>query len=274
MKQGQLGEPAGRAEMFLRPFFQIRRIERAAPLGEVQLAQETVHPDIDGKGVPAAIGVEEDATGDFRADPGQPFKVFGGTFRGPSARDSQISRLSGENFGGGREMLRAVAQLTATQGLFPRAGEAFGGGEFAAGTPEGQPDSFVDLADLDDLLERGADEVREALPGILAEGAEAGMGLTGFRQPAISAGGGMEEKVEVEIKAEVLFQGGAGKQGVIPEKPSVADRKRDGLVADPAGKLARSGLIPAKGLTAQEGGGEIERNGELQGRHCGRKLKA
>ena len=269
-----MGEPAGRSELLFGPFLPVVEAQGFFSFGKVELAEEPGHPDIDGEGVPAAVGIEEDATGDFWADPGQPFEVFGGTFRGPSARDSQISRLSGENFGGGREMLRAVAQLTATQGLFPRAGEAFGGGEFAAGTPEGQPDPFVDLADLDDLLERGADEVREALPWILAEGAEAGMGLTGFRQPAVSAGGGMEEKVEVEIKAEVLFQGGAGKQGVVPEKPSVADRKRDGLVADPTGKLARSGFIPAKGLTAQEGGGEIERNGELQGRHSGRKLKA
>ena len=100
------------------------------------------------------------------------------------------------------------------------------------------------------------------------------MGLTGFQQPPISLGDGMEEGVEVEIEAEVVFQGGDGKQGVVPEKPSVANRKRDGQVADPAGKLARGGLVPAKSLTAQEGGGEIERNGELQGRHSGRKLKA
>ena len=41
----------------------------------------------------------------------------------------------------------------------------------------------------------------------------------------------------------------------------------------PAGELARRGFIPAKGLPAKEGGGQIERNGELQGGHGGEKLK-
>jgi len=268
-----LGEPAGRAELLFGPFLPFVEAQGFFSFGKVELAEEPGHPDIDGEGVPAAVGVEEDTTGDFRADPGQPFEVFGGPFRGPGVRNSQVRGLSSQDLGGGGEMLRPVPQLTAAQGLFPRAGEPFGGGKIAVGTPEGQPEPFVDLADLDDLLERGADEIGEALPWILAEGAEAGMGLKGFRQPAIPLRGGMEERGKVEIEAEVLFQGGDGKQGVIPEKPSVADRKRDGLIADPAGKLARGGLVPAKGLTAQEGGGEIERNGELQRWHDGEKLK-
>ena len=46
------------------------------------------------------------------------------------------------------------------------------------------------------------------------------------------------------------------------------------MTTNPAGELAGSGLVPGKGLPAQEGGGQIERNGELQGWHLGEKLKA
>ena len=46
------------------------------------------------------------------------------------------------------------------------------------------------------------------------------------------------------------------------------------MTVNPTGELAGCGLVPAKGLSAQEGGGQIERNGELQGWHLGEKLKA
>ena len=260
--------------MFLRPSLQLRRGKRAAPLGKVELAQEAIHPDIAGKGVPAAVGVKKNAAGDFRADAGQLLKVPGGTFGGPNLRDFQVFRFPGENFGGGGQVFGAVAELALAQSLFASPSEASRGGKITTRSPEGPAEAVIDLANLDDLFEGRADKVGETFPWILAERAEAGMGLKGFRQPAISLRGGMEEGGKVEIEAEVLFQGGDGKQGVIPEKPSVADRKRDGLIADPAGKLARGGLVPAKRLAAQEGGGEIERNGELQSRHRGRKLKA
>jgi hypothetical protein len=53
----------------------------------------------------------------------------------------------------------------------------------------------------------------------------------------------------------------------------VADGQGDGVPANPTGELARRGLIPTKGLPAKEGGGQIERNGELQRWHDGEKLK-
>ena len=52
------------------------------------------------------------------------------------------------------------------------------------------------------------------------------------------------------------------------------DGEGDGLASDPAGKLSGGALVPAEGLAAQERSGKVERNGELQGRHDGEKLKA
>ena len=54
---------------------------------------------------------------------------------------------------------------------------------------------------------------------------------------------------------------------------AMADGEDDRVAADPTGEVAGGGFVPAKGLAAQESGGEIERNGELQGGHGGEKLK-
>jgi len=69
-----------------------------------------------------------------------------------------------------------------------------------------------------------------------------------------------------------MLQSGAGKEGIVPDQAGVADSKGDGLAVDPAGELSRGGFVPAEGLAAEEGGGQIERNGELQGGHDGEKL--
>ena len=78
----------------------------------------------------------------------------------------------------------------------------------------------------------------------------------------------------MQIEAEVVLKGGGSKKGIVPNQLAVPDRQSDGMATNPASKLAGGGLVPAKGLTSQERGGEIERNGELQGRHDGEKLKA
>ena len=70
-----------------------------------------------------------------------------------------------------------------------------------------------------------------------------------------------------------MLKGGGGKKGIVPDQLAVTDRQGDGMATNPAGKLAGGGLVPAKGLTSQERGGQIERNGELQGGHGGEKLK-
>jgi hypothetical protein len=83
----------------------------------------------------------------------------------------------------------------------------------------------------------------------------------------------VQEGVEIEVEAEIVLEGGGGEEGIVPKEAAMPDRKGDGLTSDPTAELARGRLIPAEGLPAQESGGEVERNGELQGGHDGEKLK-
>ena len=126
MKEGELGEAAGPAELLFRPVFPILQTERLSPFGKVELAKEPSDPDIDGKGVPPPVGVQQDATGDFWADSGQVFEVFRGPFRGPGLRDFQKFRLLSEDFGGGGEVFGTVAELALAEPLFARPGQLLG----------------------------------------------------------------------------------------------------------------------------------------------------
>ena len=274
MKEGELGKTAGRTELFFRPGFQLRQAGRAAAPGKIQFPHKAGDPDIDGKGIPSPVGVKQYAAGYFGPHPGQLLQVFRGPLRGPDVRNLEKTGLTGQNLGGGSQMPGTVAELAGAQGLFPCAGQARGGGKVAVGTTEGSAQAFVDLADLDDLFQGGTDEVGEAFPGILPEGAKAGMPLPRMGQPPVPGGRGKKERVEVEIQAEVTFDGGAGKEGVVPDKAAVADGKGDGLAADPSRELPGDDLVPAKGLSAQKSGGKVQRNGELQGGHGREKLKA
>jgi len=148
-----------------------------------------------------------------------------------------------------------------------------GRGEVTGWTAKGAAKALVDLADLDDLLQRRADKVGEALPRILAQGAEAGVGFAGLGEPRVMRMGQSQERIEIQVEAEVTFKGRGRKNGVVPNQLAVTDRQGDRIAADPAGKFAGGGLVPAKGLASQERGGQIERNGELQGGHRGEKLR-
>ena len=70
-----------------------------------------------------------------------------------------------------------------------------------------------------------------------------------------------------------MLKGGGGKKGIVPDQLAVTDRQGDGMATNPARIFAGGDFVPAKGLPAKEGGGQIERNGELQGGHGGEKLK-
>lgn len=61
MKQGQLGEAAGGAELLFGPLFPVPEAEGFPALGEVELTEKPGDPDIDGEGVPAGVGVEQHA---------------------------------------------------------------------------------------------------------------------------------------------------------------------------------------------------------------------
>ena len=57
------------------------------------------------------------------------------------------------DFGGGEEVLGAIAKATGAKGGFARASEKASGWEKMVGTAEGVSKAGVDLADLDDLFE-------------------------------------------------------------------------------------------------------------------------
>ena len=182
--------------------------------------------------------------------------------------------MFGEDLGSGGKMFGAVAELASAEALFPRLGETLGRGEVTGWTAKGAAEAIVDLPDLDDLLQRRADEVGKALPGILTERTESRVGLAGGGEPRIPGGRRPKQWIEIEVEAEVALHRGGGKEGVVPNQLAVTDGQSDGVTANPAGELAGHGLIPAEGLAAQEGSGQIERRGELQGRHDGEKLRA
>ena len=93
--------------------------------------------------------------------------------------------MFGEDLGGGGKMFGAVAELASAEALFPRLGETLGRGEVTGWTAKGAAKALVDLADLDNLLEGGADEVGKALPGILTERTESRVGLAGLGEPRV-----------------------------------------------------------------------------------------
>ena len=81
MEEGKLGEAASRPKLTQGPCFQVRKRERFFSFRKIELAKEPGDPDIDGEGVPPAVGIQEDAAGDFGTDSGQLLEMFGGLFR-------------------------------------------------------------------------------------------------------------------------------------------------------------------------------------------------
>ena len=68
--------------------------------------------------------------------------------------------------------------------------------------PEGSAQVVVDLLDLDDLLERRADEIAECLPRFLAENAQAGREGAGAVEPGIAWKAG-EDFGDGQIEPEI-----------------------------------------------------------------------
>ena len=74
----------------------------------------------------------------------------------------------------------------------------------------------MDLADVGDLFERGADKVGQALPRVFAERAKSGMELDGSDQVRVRGEMGLEEGGKIEVEGEVVVDLGGGESGVIP----------------------------------------------------------
>lgn len=71
---------------------------------------------------------------------------------------------------GGGKVTGSVAEGTVAQRLFSRFGKDGGRWKKAVGATEYRAEVGMDLANLGDLLERGADKISEALPGVFTKG--------------------------------------------------------------------------------------------------------
>lgn len=216
MKEEELGESAKRTELFLRPRFEGGEAKRFSLFWKVELAEEAINPDIDGKGIEPAIGVEKDAAGDFRAHPRKFFQVLGSLLGGPGRGNFEPMRLAHDHLGGGGEMFGAVPEGTFSKGKFARFGEAGGRGEALVGAAEGGAKASMDLANMGDLFEGGADEVDQALPRVLAEGAKSRVELDGSSEVGVCREVGLEEGGKIEVEGEVVMDLRGGQGWVIP----------------------------------------------------------
>ena len=81
MKEEELGESTVGSEMLRRPFFKLGQAKGFSFVGKIEFSQEAINPNIDGESVPTAVGVKQDATGDFGANSWQEFET-GGRLRG------------------------------------------------------------------------------------------------------------------------------------------------------------------------------------------------
>ena len=97
------------------------------------------------------------------------------------------------------EVTGTVAKAAGAKGGFARVRQKAGGWEKMVGTTESLAEAGVDLADLDDLFERGADKIGEAFPGIFAEGSQSGVSFLGGGEGDVGGGEGGEKRGPSEI---------------------------------------------------------------------------
>ncbi len=87
--------------------------------------------------------------------------------------------MVGDALGGGVEVAGAIAEGALAKGFLPCLGEGRWGGELAGGSTKSSAKVRVDLTDLGDLFQGGADKVGEAFPRILSKRAKTGKLLDG-----------------------------------------------------------------------------------------------
>ena len=87
--------------------------------------------------------------------------------------------MVGDALGGGVEVTGAIAEGALAKGFLPCLGEGRWGGELAGGSTKSSAKVRVDLTDLGDLFQGGADKVGEAFPGIFSKKTKTGKFLDG-----------------------------------------------------------------------------------------------
>jgi hypothetical protein len=87
----------------------------------------------------------------------------------------------------------------------------------------------MNLADLDDLFQRGADKVSKALPRVFAKGTQAWIFLYGGEKVSVRCDLGLKQGWQIELQAEVVLDLGRGEGWVIPVEGLTSDVELDGL---------------------------------------------
>ena len=96
-------------------------------------------------------------------------------------------------------MAGTVPETAGAKGGFARVRQKAGGREKMVVTTESLAEAGVDLADLDDLFERGADKIGEAFPGIFAEGSQSRVSFLGGGEGEVGGGESGEKRGPSEI---------------------------------------------------------------------------
>ena len=176
---------------------------------KIELAQNALDPDIDGKDVHPAIGKQENAICNFFAHALDSHE-FLACFCSRKSCDSLKGDFAGSDLScSNEEMPGPEAELAGAQ--FRLSGQRQTRGlwkeveALANLVAEHTAQFMVDLLDLHDLLEGRADEIAECLPRFLTEDPQTGSECTGGIEMWIAGEGGKDFrdwKIEPEVAGD------------------------------------------------------------------------
>ena len=92
----------------------------------------------------------------------------------------------------------------------------------------------MNLANLNDLLERGADKVGKTLPRVFAKGTQTRIFLYCGEKGSVGCDMGLKQGGEIKLQAEIVLDLGSGERWVVPVEMFPFDVELDWLRCDPA----------------------------------------
>jgi hypothetical protein len=155
---------------------------------KIEFPNEATDPDINGEGIPTAIGIKKNTSGYLWSDSGKGFQPSGSFRGGKRSWNVQYCRVFCKNLGGSGKVTGPVSQRTAPEGYFSSLEDDDWRRENTIGSTQSRSQSLIDLLDLYNLLQGRADKVAEAFPWIFSNRPESGMALPGCIEMWIRGG--------------------------------------------------------------------------------------
>jgi hypothetical protein len=155
---------------------------------KIEFPNEATDPDINGEGIPTAIGIEKNTPGNLGSDSGKCLQSGGRFGGGKRSWNVQYGRVFCKNLGGTGKVTGPVSQRTAPQGCFSSLRDDEWRRENTIGSAQSRSQSVIDLLDLYNLLQGRADKVAKAFPWIFSHRPESGMALPGCIEMWIRGG--------------------------------------------------------------------------------------